>query len=320
MNTRHLVDPEVLPIIELLPVSDMTRASLPEARLTASESMVAMFDPALVPQRRTVPGHDGAPDVAVLVFDPATSDAIRPAVLHIHGGGMVIGSADMARIGMPSLALALGALVVSVDYRLAPDTPFPGPQNDNFAALAWLFDQAAALRVDPARIVVMGESAGGGLAAALAVMARDRGLPPLAGQVLTYPMLDHRTGGDRDPWRNRHTGEFIWTRERNQFGWDALRGDYALDDGRIGWFSPARAADLAGLAPAYIATGALDLFLDEDLDYARRLADAGVPVEMHVYPGAIHAFDMIAGSRVGRQSRRDLVGGVARLLGVTPAT
>ena len=171
-----------------------------------------------------------------------------------------------------------------------------------------------ALGVDPARIVVMGESAGGGLAAALALMARDRGGPSLAGQVLIYPMLDWRTGGPDDLYRNRHTGEFVWTRAKNRYGWEALRGDYRAEDERKAWFSPALAEDLSGLPPAYISTGALDLFLDEDLDYARRLIDCGVQTELHVYPGAIHAFEMVPGTGLAEQAAMDLRRGLDRLL------
>jgi acetyl esterase/lipase len=212
------------------------------------------------------------------------------------------------------MALEHDCVIVSVDYRLAPETPFPGPQEDNYGALLWLVDHAGELGVDPPRIVVMGGSAGGGLAASLTLMARDRGGPSLAGQVLIYPMLDWRTGGADDPYRNRHTGEFIWTREKNRFGWAALRGDYQPTDERKHWFSPALAETLADLPPAYIATGALDLFLDENLDYARRLIDCGVRTELHVYPGAIHAFDMVPDTDLGDQAAMDMKRALARLL------
>jgi acetyl esterase len=132
--------------------------------------------------------------------------------------------------------------------------------------------------------------------------------------VLVYPMLDWRTGGAECLHNNRHTGEWVWTRAKNQYGWQALKGDYAPTDARKGWFSPALADDLAGLAPTYIATGALDLFLDEDLAYARRLIDAGVPCELHVYPGAIHAFEMVPGTALADQAAMDLARGLTRLL------
>jgi acetyl esterase/lipase len=229
---------------------------------------------------------------------------------------MVIGSARQMVHGASSLAASLGVPVASVEYRLAPETAFPGPQEDCYAALLWLAANGTQLGIDPQRIGVTGESAGGGLAAAVAQMARDRGGPKLAAQILVYPMLDHRVGGKADPWRNRHTGEFVWTRGSNQFGWESLRGGYRADDARKGWFSPSLADDLAGLAPAWIGVGNLDLFFDEDLDYARRLVDAGVPVELHAYPGAFHGFNMMGESRVAKDFARDMLAGTARLLGL----
>jgi acetyl esterase len=229
---------------------------------------------------------------------------------------MVIGSARQMLHGPASLAANLNIPVASVEYRLAPETPFPGPQEDCFAALLWLAANSIELGIDPQRLGVTGESAGGGLAAAVAQMARDRGGPEVAAQILVYPMLDHRVGGARDPWRNRYTGEFVWTRDSNQFGWEALRGDYAADDASKGWFSPSLADNLADLAPTWIGVGNLDLFFDEDLDYAQRLVAAGVPVELHTYPGAFHGFNLIADARVSNDFTRDMLGGAARLLGL----
>jgi acetyl esterase len=314
MSTLHMVDPEVLPIITLLPASDFTRETIPAIRQMMAEQFVPDFVPAMTPQIVTTSGRDGAPDVQLYIYNPQSARRNRPAILHIHGGGMVIGTAAMSIMSMPPIALELDVVVVSVDYRLAPETPFPGPQEDCYAGLEWLVAHAADLDVDPARIIIMGESAGGGLAAAVSHMARDRGQYRLAAQILTYPMLDHRTGGPDCPWRNPMTGEFVWTPARNQFGWESLRGDYGVDDHRAGWFSPARAHDLAGLPPAYVSVGALDLFLDEDLDYTRRLAAAGVPVETHVYPGAIHAFNLVAEAAVAKQANADLMAALGRLM------
>lgn len=313
MSSRHLVDPQIIEMLDM-PSLDLTNETLPEIRANP------LFTGELVPEPpfpvfEAFAPVEGAPDVRLVVMPPPSAATNRGAILHVHGGGMVVGTADRAVADKPELALALDCVVVSVDYRLAPETPFPGPQEDNYAALLWLVEHAAQLDVDPARIVVMGESAGGGLAASLALMTRDRGGPPLAGQVLIYPMLDWRTGGPFDPYKNRRTGEFIWTRAKNRFGWEALRGSYEPVDPRRAWFSPALADDLAGLAPAYIMTGALDLFLDEDLAFARRLIDAGVPTELHVYPGAIHAFEMVPGTTLAEQAATDLRRGLARLLG-----
>ena len=167
--------------------------------------------------------------------------------------------------------------------------------------------------MDTERVIVMGESAGGGLATALALMARDRGEYRLKGQVLIFPMLDYRTGGEDDRWNNPTTGEFVWTREANQIGWKALQGDYRVDDERQGWFSPALADDLSGLPATYIATGALDLFLDENLDYARRLIQYGTRVDLDVYAGAPHGFQLAAGTDVAMRADVDLRAALQRL-------
>lgn len=311
-RSRHLVDPELASLLEM-PSLELTTQTLAQVRANPMFTG-ADLPPPPFPVREVFAPSPDAPDVRLLVLDPPSSTADRGAILYIHGGGMVVGSADSSLDAMPRLALEHDCVVVSVDYRLAPETPFPGPQEDNYAALLWLVGNAADLAVDRERIVVMGGSAGGGLAASLALMSRDRGGPELAGQVLIYPMLDWRTGGPECPYRNRHTGEFVWTREKNRFGWEALRGSYQPIDHRKGWFSPALAEDLSDLPPAYIATGALDLFLDEDLGYARRLTDAGVPTELHAYPGAIHGFDLVPETSLAAQAAMDLRRGLGRLL------
>lgn len=308
MSTRHLVDPEILPLFDLIPAFDFTAELLPIIRAQGEERFVFLEQPVLTPEVRTIAGPDGPLDI--YWYDPAPGTTGRAALLHIHGGGMIIGSAKSMQHGPAGIAAALEIPIASVDYRLAPDFPFPAPQEDCFAGLAWLAENAAELGVDPARIGVIGESAGGGLAAATALMARDRGGPALAAQYLIYPMLDHRTGGPECRHNNPVTGEFIWTRNSNQFGWGALQGSYSANDDRKGWFSPSLADDLAGLPPCWIGTGSLDLFFDENLDYAKRLTAAGVPVELHVYPGAVHAFNAIAESRLAKAFMRDLLGAI----------
>lgn len=310
-TTRHLVDPELLPLLDMLPPFQLSAEALPSIREALAE-MLGAAEPPIAPVEKVIEGPDGP--IPLLWFDPTPGAKDRAALLHIHGGGMIMGSVRQSPEGPAKLAARLGVPVASVEYRLAPEAPFPGPQEDCHAALVWLANSAAELGLDPARIAVVGESAGGGLAAAVAQMARDRKGPALAAQILVYPMIDHRVGGAADPWRNRHTGEFTWTRESNQFGWEALRGGYLADDDRRGWFSPSLATDLAGLPPTWIGVGGLDLFLDENLDYTRRLIDAGVSVELHVYPGAVHGFDLVAGSRLAGDFTRDLLSGMARLL------
>ncbi len=320
MTTRHLVDPDFLPLIDLLPGNAFTREALPAIRVESEIRFAFVGAPPIAAEVKVIDGEGGP--LEVYWYDPAPGTASgtsggtsgRAVLLHIHGGGMVIGSARSMQQGPSGMAAALGIPVASVEYRLAPEAPFPAPQNDCYAALQWLAANADALGVDPARIGITGESAGGGLAAATALMARDLGGPALAAQFLTYPMLDHRTGSAACPYGNGVTGEFVWTRAHNQFGWEALRGDYAADDARKGWFSPSLAEDLAGLPPTWIGTGSLDLFLDEDLDYALRLVKAGVPVELHSYPGAIHAFNAMTEAATAKAFTRDLLGAMARML------
>lgn len=316
MSTRHLVDPELLPLIDGFPPGPITAENLGELRAAGAARQAALPPPPVAPEPRSIPGPPGAPEVPVLVYRPKGQTLPVAALLHFHGGGMISGAPDLTALGSAAVALEIGFVVVSVGYRLAPETPFPGPHEDGYAALTWLFGEALALGIDPASIAVSGDSAGGGLAAALALIARDRGEFPIAAQFLTYPMLDHRTGGRDDPYANPATGEFAWTRASNRFGWAALQGDYAIDDGRIGWFSPARATSLAGLPPAWIGVGTLDLFRGECEAYARRLDHAGVATQLHLYPGAPHAFNAVAEAGVTRAWRADLTAALTTFAGI----
>lgn len=315
MSTRHLVDPELLVLLELMPATDLASVDINALRTASNARYAFLGAPAIAPVVHTIAGPGGPLDV--YLYDPAPGTPGRAALLHIHGGGMIMGSASVMQAGPAAMAQSLGIPVASVEYRLAPEHPFPAPQEDCLAALKWLHNEAETLGVDRQRIGIIGESAGGGLAAAVALMARDQDGPKLAAQFLTYPMLDHRTGGPNCQYNNPFTGEFIWTAASNRYGWGALRGSYAPTDHRKGWFSPSLAEDLSGLPPTWIGTGSLDLFLDEDLDYARRLVAAGVPVELHSYPGAIHAFNAVAGSRLAQAFGRDLMGAIAHWLKIT---
>ena len=206
------------------------------------------------------------------------------------------GSADMSDPNSRSYAVDMNCVVVSVDYRLAPETPFPGPVEDCYAALLWLHGAADELGIDPTRIMIAGESAGAGLVAGLCQLARDRGTVTPVFQYLAEPMLDHRSVDSDHP----HTGHFGWTRDHNRFGWNSMLGDAETV---LPYCSPAIAEDLSGLPPTYIHIGAIDLFLEESIDYARRLTRAGVSVELHVWPGAFHAFGS-TDCHVSREARR----------------
>ncbi|VWD31237.1 esterase [Burkholderia lata] len=300
MDTLHLVDPEIRPLLVAWPTVTLSADNLAQSR----ERVLPLPPPDLAGstlERRAVPGPAGAPDVPVLVYLPEAGARQLPAIVHMHGGGYVRGAAKDLEAVHRSVVTQLGCALISIDYRLAPETVFPGAIEDCYAALAWVFREADALGIDAARIGVAGESAGGGLAAALALLARDRGEYRLAFQHLIYPMLDDRTC-TRPP--HPHAGQFVWHAANNRFGWSALLGHAPGLDGVSPYAAAARATRLDGLPPAFLSVGSLDLFLDENLDYAQRLLHAGVPTELHVLPGGVHGFDIVPGARVSETARR----------------
>ncbi|KKI20839.1 alpha/beta hydrolase [Sphingomonas sp. Ag1] len=310
MSTRHLVDPELLPLLDLWPAVTMSAEVLEQARSWPAPPQAA-DDDGVVMERISVPGPAGAPDLGLVIFRPAEPVPNAGGICHMHGGGFVLGAPEGSAARLRPMVAALGCVIVSVDYRLAPETPFPGPIEDCYAGLAWTFANAARLRIDPARIGVMGESAGGGLAAALALLARDRCDYRLAFQHLLYPMIDDRTGViEGDPL----TGEFIWSRESNRFGWQAMLGQAPGGEGVSPYAAAARAEDLTGLPPTYIATGSLDLFRDENIAYAQRLLAAGVPTEFHIWPGAIHGFDGAPDAAITREANQSRIAALRRVL------
>jgi len=232
-----------------------------------------------------------ASGVGVRLYRPVGAQGPGPALLWIHGGGYVIGRAVQDEALCRRFASVLGATVASVDYRLAPEYPYPTPVEDCYSALTWLAGLPA---VDPKRVAIGGASAGGGLAAALAFVARDRGEVPVAAQLLVYPMLDDRSADRTDV---DDSGHRLWSQSSNRFGWDAYLGDA---DRNVA--VPARRKDLHELPPAWMGVGTLDLFHDEDLAYAGRLNAAGVPCEVEVVPGAFHGFDALAAKAQVSQS------------------
>lgn len=315
MPSKHLVDPQFIPLIEQVPGFGLGVVDIDQIR--AMMTAMAAANPAPPPEdvsvaEHRIPGPDGGPQVRVLVSAPAAGGSNRPGILHVHGGGYVLGTAEMTLETDAAYARAFGAVCVSVDYRLAPETPHPGPVEDCYAALKWLHAQAETLGVDVSRIAVSGESAGGGLAAALVLLARDRGEIPVAFQHLIFPMLDDRTVTAPDP--SPLHGQFLWTRPDNHFGWKSLLGVEPGSAEVSPYAAPARAIDLAGLPPTFISCGALDLFLEEDMDYARRLIRAGVPTELHIYPGAPHGFMLVADADVTRAYARDSLAALKRAL------
>lgn len=239
---------------------------------------------------REIAGAAGQPSVKVLLVNAGKPGA-RPAIVHTHGGGFVSGSAKASVAELQDVCRQLDCVGITVEYRLAPETGWRGSLEDNYAALKWLHGNAAELGLDPRRIAVMGESAGGGHAALLAIAARDRGEIPVAFQCLTYPMLDDRTGSSRK--MPPQLGKIIWTAENNRFGWSSFLGvppgGANVPRGAV----PARVRSVEGLPPAFIGVGSIDLFVDEDVAYAQRLIDAGIATELIVVPGAFHGFDAL---------------------------
>ena len=316
-STLHLVDPDARGFVQG-PSFDPDQQTVAEFRATV-QAQYAQLAPPLPSAReeRTVPGSAGAPEVRVFIYRPdmtkAVTEAKVPAILYFYGGGFITGTADMQDAAMLELARNSGAVVVSVGYRLAPEHPFPAPVEDGYAALSWLFQTADALDVDATKIAVMGDSSGGGLAAALTLLTRDRGEYKLAAQLLIYPMLDPRTGTADVPVDNPTTGEFVWTRKANRFAWTALRGSVQVPLERLGHFAPALADRLTNLPPTFIGVGSLDLFLEEDVAYALRLSRSGVPLELHVYNGGVHGFDRMPGT-LAAQFTADLNAAISRVL------
>ncbi len=242
---------------------------------------------------RVIPGPEGAPDIAVTIFRPrALADAALPALYDIHGGGMVAGHRSWDAAPMVGLVVALGVVAVTVEYRLAPEHPYPAGVEDCYAGLLWLARSAAELGVDPERIVVMGGGAGGGLSAAMALVARDRGGPRIAGQVLLCPMLDntHTTVSTL-----QYDGIGTWTREESLRAWSCVLGDdLAFSEEAPAYAAPSRATDLSGLAPAFIEVGSADPARDEGVSYASRIWAAGGQAELHAWAGGCHLFDIHA--------------------------
>jgi acetyl esterase/lipase len=297
LRSRHLVDPELLAGALAFPSLDLSPSGLAAARAQMEQvrqSLAAGVRAHPNILRRVEHAPAASANVRLLVYRPRLTPDLRPMILSIHGGGLVMGSADMDDRENSRWAEDLDCIIVSPDYRLAPETPYPGALEDCYAALLWMHANAAKLGGDARRIAIMGKSAGGGLAAALALLARDRGYVPIIHQHLIYPMLDDRL--PRDP--QRMLGEYVFNRENHVQCWRAYLGGAA--PGNAGYAVPGRREDLAGLPPTFIGIGDLDLFVEAAQDYAVRLKACGVPAELIFYPGAYHGFDMVADAHVTR--------------------
>ncbi|MBC7277908.1 alpha/beta hydrolase [Nocardioides sp.] len=296
---RPPFDPELVPVLEAArqDASPFSAENLALIRQLSAEGLPGVepvdlsVGGAVRVEERQVPGPEGAPDITLLILSPAADGPPRPAIYHVHGGGMVIGN---RRLGLETFLPYVSdgsAVVVSVEYRLAPEHPDPAPVEDCYAGLVWTAKNAADLGVAPERIMIAGTSAGGGLAAGTALLARDRAFPMLSHQILICPMLDDRFETHSSRMLDE---EGLWDRNANLFGWTALLGDRRGGPDVSPYAAPARAQDLAGLPRTYIDTGSAETFRDETLTYARRLSEAGVSVDLHMWGGGFHGFDMMA--------------------------
>src|SRR5262245_30771900 len=305
-------DPEFAALIPLLPGasdwSDLPAARRNMAELFAKLQPGAGSDDAGVRfADHSIPGPPGAPAVGVRVYTPSGAAPGRPGVVYIHGGGFCFGSVEFEHAGALAAARAADAVVASVEYRLAPEHPFPAGLEDCYAALVWLASEAPALGVDARRLGVMGQSAGGGLAAGLALLARDRGGPALRCQLLGIPELDHRL---ETPSMREFVDTPLWNRPSAIQSWRCYLGEPA---GEVSpYASPALAKDLRGLPAAYLSTMEFDPLRDEGIEYALRLLQAGVRVELHSYPGTFHGSGVFATAAVSRRAQAEWLDALVR--------
>jgi acetyl esterase/lipase len=297
MDGADLLDPTIAAVADTVPIPDMNADVLPTLRGAPLGLVPELSDE--VERTDHVVSRD--PEVVVRVHRRKGLEGALPCVYSIHGGGYILGSYTMDDTRFDSWCRRFDVVGVSVEYRLAPETPFPGPLDDCDAGLGWVVEHADELGVDPDRIGVSGISAGGGLAASLALRVRDRGTPQLRFQLLECPMLDDR----QTTPSSRLDRLLVWSRLSNEFGWRSYLGElYGTDD--VPYVAaPARCEDLRGLPPTFLAVGGADGFRDEDIDYALRLSQAGVPTELHVYPGAPHGVQMFVDNPIVQQWQRD---------------
>ncbi len=302
--TEYAFDPElekILPLLPTLTFSDVEK--LREMREAPGDLGTAQDRNDVTKEDRTVPGRQGDPDVPIRIYRPtAVAEGLRAGVYEIHAGGFVMGSIDMMDPWCQGVAAEIGAVVVSVEYRLAPEHPFPAGIEDCHAGLVWMAENAAEIGVDPARIAIAGQSAGGGLAAGTALMARDRGGPALCFQLLEIPELDDRLD---TPSMLAFTDTPLWNRPNAIWSWRHYLGPDHQGEPSA-YAAPARAKDLAGLPPAYVSTMEFDPLRDEGILYAMRLLEAGVSVELHSFPGTFHGSALVPGAAVSKRGTNEV--------------
>ncbi|MHA3684405.1 alpha/beta hydrolase [Leucobacter sp. HY1910] len=328
---------ELEPIIEAMtatPQPPMTRETLPLMRgggptFPSPAEVASQYG--LDTEELVIPGPEGAPDIELTVFRPrgvpafvadaaqsaAAHETALPVLVNFHGGGMIVGHRSWEHGRVADLVARHGVIGVNVEYRLAPENPFPAGVEDNYAATCWVAQNAAQLGANADQLIVMGGSAGGGFAAAVSLMARDRGGPHIAGQLLLCPMLDNTNSS---PASLQYDGIGTWPRESNLLAWECVLGEeLAYSPEASEYAAPAHARDLAGLPPAFIEVGAAEMFRDEDTQYASRIWAAGGQAELHVWAGGFHGFDMYAqDAEITRAAFASRDSWLTRIIGTVP--
>ena len=316
-QTRPPFDPELAAVLEVLreqlppTITPEMIPAMREGNVTPPVEEILAARLEITHREQTVPGYEGA-DLTVSIFARRDHTGAGPGFFHTHGGGMIIGDRFTGIDVMLDWVERFDGVCVSIEYRLAPEFPDPYPVEDCYAALLWTVEHSAELGIDPARLLIAGGSAGGGLAAGTTLLARDRSGPALAGQVLMYPMID-----DRNDTVSAHQvdGEGVWDRTSNDTGWDALLGERRGTDDVSIYAAPSRATDLTGLPPAFIDVGTAEVFRDEDVAYASTIWACGGVAELHVWPGGFHGFDlMVPHAAISRAMTAARTAWVARLL------
>jgi acetyl esterase/lipase len=290
MPVLHRLDPAYLPILRQVPVIDLTNLEAARGAILAMYAQVgsAPADPTIKASDHCAPGVSGSPDVKLRMFRPDGATGKLPCLYWIQGGGYVLPAPDLDDPICGDIAKKLACAVISVEWRRAPEAPFPAASDDCFAGLQWVVVNAESLGLDTTRLVVGGASSGGGAAAGLALRVRDQANFPIAHQLLIYPMLDDRNVTHSS---KAVTDPELWNRQDNEIAWRAYLGEAYGTENVSPYAAPARMQHLEGLAPATILTGEFDLFVDENIQYAQRLMHAGVNTELHVYPAVHHGFD-----------------------------
>ena len=310
MSYKEKVLPELLPILESDIRFDLNKdlEMMRNRKLPSIEKSVNVLTTA-----RMIKGSES--ELLVKIYEPKDRQNVKlPAVFWMHGGGYVLGHPDVDDGICECFVKEVNCVVVSIDYRLAPEHPYPAAIEDCYAGLKWTADNAEELKIDTSRLAIAGASAGGGLTAALALMARDKGEIEIVFQMPLYPMIDDRNVTPSSYEINEENLPKAWNREANEIAWKMYLSNNASD--QISYYAaPSRAKDLTGLPPAYTCVGQLDPFRDETLEYVARLAQAGVPVEFHLYPGCFHGFDSIFNNvEISRRARSEYINALSQAL------